>query len=101
VLLSIAFFVFLLWRMRREEIAVWPGRARFAIYGGALLIVAALGVFFLRGVSGPNALALILVIGLSGFAMWRVWRDQETYGYSSHSATSSGRAVFANHSSVK
>jgi len=80
-LLAIAFFVYLLWRERRQEISVWPGRARFAFYGGALLIVAALAVYFTRGASGPDASALILVIAISGFAMWRTWRDQRTYGY--------------------
>lgn len=80
-LLAIAFFVYLLWRDRRQDIATWPGRAKFAFYGGAVLIVAALSVYFLRGAAGLDALALILIIGLSGFAMWRAWRDQHTYGY--------------------
>jgi small-conductance mechanosensitive channel len=78
--IAIAVFVYLLWRERRADIGTWPGRAQFAFYGGALLIVAALGVFFLRGVSGRNALAFFLILGLSGFSMFRVWRDQHTYG---------------------
>jgi small-conductance mechanosensitive channel len=80
-LLAIAFFVYLLWRDRRQDIATWRGHAKIAFYGGALLIVIALAVYFLRGAVGLDALALILVIGLSGFAMWRAWRDQHTYGY--------------------
>jgi hypothetical protein len=79
--LAIAFFIYLFWRERREDISTWPLRARIAFYGGALLIVAALGLFFYGGASGLNALALLLTIGLSGFAMWRIWRDQHTYGY--------------------
>jgi hypothetical protein len=79
--LAIAFFVYLLWRERREEISLWPGQAKVAFYGGALLIVAALAVFFFAGAVGLNALALLLVIGIAGFAMWRAWRDQHTYGY--------------------
>jgi hypothetical protein len=79
--LAIAYFVYLMWRDRRGDIAVWPARARFAFYGGAVLIVAALLVAFFQGASGLDALALLLVIGLSGFAMWRAWRDQRTYGY--------------------
>jgi small-conductance mechanosensitive channel len=78
--LAIAFFVYLLWRERRSDISTWPGRAQFAFYGGALLIVAALGVFFFSGVSGRNALAFFLILGLSAFSMFRVWRDQHTYG---------------------
>jgi hypothetical protein len=79
--LAIAFFIYLFWRERREDIAVWPTRARIGFYGGALLIVAAVGLFFYDGASGLSALALLLTVVLSGFAMWRIWRDQHTYGY--------------------
>jgi cytochrome c oxidase assembly factor CtaG len=78
--LAIAFFIYLLWRERRLEISTWPTRARFAFYGGAVLIVVALGTFILTTVSGRNALAFFLVLGLSAFAMFRAWRDQHTYG---------------------
>ena len=78
--LAIAFFLYLLWRERRSDISTWPGRAQFAFYGGALLIVAALGMFFFSGISGRNALAFFLILGLSAFSMFRVWRDQHTYG---------------------
>ena len=77
--LAIAFFVYLLWRERRSDIETWPGRARFAFYGGALLIVAALGLFFFTTVAGRSALAFFLILGLSAFAMFRTWRDQHTY----------------------
>lgn len=79
--LAIAFFVYLVWKERREEIAAWPTQAKLAFYGGALLIIFALGAYFVGHPSGPDALAFLLVLGLSGFAMWRVWRDQHTYGY--------------------
>jgi uncharacterized membrane protein len=78
--LAIAFFVFLVWRERRSDIATWSARSRFAFYGGALLIVADLGVYFVRGVSGGiGAAAFLGTIVLSAFAMWRVWRDERTY----------------------
>ena len=79
--LAIAYFLYLLWRDRRDDFAVWPLRARFAFYGGAVLIVAALLVFFFEGASGLDAVAFLFVLGLSGFAMFRAWRDQHTYGY--------------------
>jgi hypothetical protein len=79
--LAIAYFVYLLWRDRRDEVGAWPTRSKFAFYGGALLIVGALLAFFLRGASGLDALAFLLVLLISGFAMWRAWRDQHTYGY--------------------
>ena len=80
-LLAIAFFVYLIWRERRDEIAVWPARARFVLYGGAVLILLDLLVFGFWGASGLTALAFLLVLIFSGFAMYRVWRDQRTYGY--------------------
>ena len=78
--LAIAFFVYLLWRDRREDIEGWPMRARVAFYGGALLIVVAIGAFILDRPSGLPALAFVLIVGISGFAMWRAWKDQHTYG---------------------
>src|SRR6266508_2959465 len=75
-LLAIAFFFYLLWRERREEISVWPARSKFALYGGAVLIV-----FGFWGASGLAAIAFLAVLAISGFAMWRAWRDQHTYGY--------------------
>jgi hypothetical protein len=78
-LLAIAFFVFLMWRERREEISEWGTRARVVFYGAALLIVADVGAYSLRGAFGLDAVAFVLVLVLSGFAMWRIWRDQHTY----------------------
>ena len=79
--LAIAYFIYLMWRDRREEISVWPTRARVAFYGGALTIVAAIGAYFLTHPSGLDAMALLLVLIICGFAMFRAWRDQHTYGY--------------------
>jgi hypothetical protein len=77
--LAIAFFVYLLWRDRRDDIGVWPGRAKVAFYGGALLIVVAIGLFILERPSGFAAMAFLFTLVLAGFAMWRTWRDQHTY----------------------
>src|SRR5215208_1483730 len=41
--LAIAFFVFLVWRERRSDIALWPRRASVAFYGAAILAIATLG----------------------------------------------------------
>jgi hypothetical protein len=78
--LAIAFFVFLMWRERRDEIDMWSGRSKTVFYGAALLIVVDVGAWIVRGLgSGPNALAFVLVLGLCGLAMWRVWRAEHTY----------------------
>jgi hypothetical protein len=78
--IAIAFFIYLFWRERRGEISLWPGRAQFVFYGGAVLILVALGTFILMGASGRNALAFFVILGLCGFSMFRAWRDQHTYG---------------------
>ena len=78
--LAIAFFIYLVWRERRGEIGLWPRRAYVAFYGAAILAVASLAVYFWRGASGPDAAAFLVILGLCGFSMWRVWRDQHTFG---------------------
>lgn len=80
-LLAIAFFFFLLWRERREEISLWPTRSKFVLYGGAALITLDILVFGFWGASGLAAIAFLAVLGISGFAMFRAWRDQHRYGY--------------------
>jgi small-conductance mechanosensitive channel len=80
-LLAIAFFFYLMWRERRDEIATWPGHARLALYGAAILIAFDLLVFGFWGASGLGAVAFVLVLGVCGYAAYRVWRNQHTYGY--------------------
>jgi uncharacterized membrane protein YhhN len=77
--LAIAFFVYLVWRERRADIALWPRRAYVAFYGAAVLAVAAIGVYIVRSASGLDAVAFLLILGICGFSMWRVWRDQHDY----------------------
>ena len=78
--LAIAFFIYLLWRERRGDISTWPGRAQFAFYGGAVIALVSIGAFIVYGASGREALAFFVILGLCGFSMFRVWRDQHTYG---------------------
>ena len=78
-ILAIAFFIYLVWREQRGSIALWPRRAYVAFYGAAILSIAALGVYFLRGASGLDAVAFLVILGLCAFSMWRVWRDQHDY----------------------
>jgi hypothetical protein len=78
-LVAIAFFVYLVWRDRRHSISMWPSRARTAFYAAAGLIVLDLLAFWVERPTGPDALAFFLVLGISVFAMWRIWRDQHTY----------------------
>jgi hypothetical protein len=76
---AIAFFVYLMWRERREEIGQWSVRARVVFYGAAVLLVADLGANWYGGAHGVQILAFIGVLVGCGFAMFRVWRDQHRY----------------------
>jgi small-conductance mechanosensitive channel len=78
-LLAIAFFIYLVWRERREEISQWPLRASVVFYGAALLAVADIGVYWYGGAHGVEVLAFVAVLVLSAVAMWHTWRDQHTY----------------------
>ena len=77
--LAIAFFIYLMWRERREEISSWSNRARVVFYGAAVLAVADLGADWYGGAHGLQIIAFIGVLVLCGLAMWRTWRDQHTY----------------------
>ncbi len=80
--IAIAVAVYFFWRdFGRREIGIWPTRAQVVFYGAALVIVLDLAHYFWNGaLGGLDALAFFLVLGLCGFAMWRVWRRQRTYG---------------------
>jgi small-conductance mechanosensitive channel len=78
-LLAIAYFIFLVWRERREGIAMWPQRAQVVFYGSALVAVADVGVYWYGGAVGYQVLAFVAVLALCGLAMFRTWRDQHTY----------------------
>jgi hypothetical protein len=79
-ILAIAVAVYFFWRdFGRREMSTWPARAQWVVYGAAALLIVDLGWLFLGGLSGPDALAFILVAAACVFAAWRTWRDQRTY----------------------
>ena len=77
--LVLAYVVYRIWRERRSDIAMWPRRARIAFYAAPALILADLAAFWYARPSGWAALAFFLVLGICGFSMFRIWRDQHTY----------------------
>jgi hypothetical protein len=78
-LLAIAFFVYLVWRDHRQEISVWPTRARWVFYSAAVLAVADIAAISFLNETGPDAVVFVVVLAISAFAMWRTWKDQTTY----------------------
>lgn len=80
--LAIAYFLFLVWRERRDAISTWSTRSRVVFYGAAALMVANVAVRFWVPVgNGLNLIVFLAVFAGGGFAMWRVWRDEHSYGY--------------------
>ena len=77
-ILAIAFFIYLMWRERREEISQWPARAQVVFYGSAGLAVADLALNWYAAPTGCRSSRSSACL-LSGFAMFRIWRDQHTY----------------------
>lgn len=82
-LLAIAWFLFRLWRSRREEISMWSLRSRAVFYGAAVLSLANIAVAFVLDYpsNGLEALGFFAVLAACFFSMWRVWLDEHTYGY--------------------
>jgi hypothetical protein len=78
--LAIAFFIYLVWRERRDEISVWSTRERVVFYGSALLIVLAIASYVWRGWPGYEELGFLGIVACAGYAMFRVWRSRHTYG---------------------
>jgi hypothetical protein len=84
-LAALAYFLFVLWRRQRHEIATWPLRAQLVLYAAAVLALANLALAFVPVLDYPGngleAVVFFAVLAACGFAIWRVWRDQHTYGY--------------------
>jgi hypothetical protein len=90
LILRIVFFIalavvgYMFWRDRlRHEIETWSERSRRVFYGSALLILVDLGAYFWpgRSTAGLATFAFIAVLILAGYAMWRVWHAERSYGY--------------------
>jgi len=78
-LLAIAFFIYLLWREHRHEISMWSTRARWVFYSAGVLIVADIAAISFLNETGPDAVVFVVVLAISAVAMWRTWKDQNTY----------------------
>jgi uncharacterized membrane protein YgdD (TMEM256/DUF423 family) len=78
--LAIAFAAYLFWRdFGRREIGIWPQRAQRVFYGAIALFLVDVGWYFLRPLSGLDALAFFLVLGACVYAAVWTWRDQHRY----------------------
>jgi hypothetical protein len=82
-LLAIAYVLFLLWRSRREEISMWSTRSRVVFYGAVALAIVNIVLWFATDwpEGGLQTLIFFFVLFAAGFSMWRVWREEHTYGY--------------------
>jgi hypothetical protein len=81
--LAIAFFLFLLWRERRGEIAMWSANSRAVFYGAVGLAVVNIAAAILAPYPSGSleVLVFIVVLVACGYSLWRVWRREHTSGY--------------------
>jgi len=81
--LAIAFFLFLVWRERRGDIAMWQRSSQIAFYGAVALAVTNIGAAILSAYpsGGLEVLVFIFVLAACGYSLFRVWRREHTYGY--------------------
>jgi hypothetical protein len=81
--LAIAFFLFLLWRERRGEIAMWAPSSQAVFYGAIGLLLANIGIMILTPYpeGSLQVLAFLAVLAACGYSLWRIWRREHTYGY--------------------
>jgi len=77
--LAMAYFVFLMWRERREGISMWPPRAQVVFYGSAVVAVVDFAVYTYGGAHGMDVIAFVATLALCGLAMFRTWREQHHY----------------------
>ncbi len=77
VVIAVVVAVYLIWRdFGRREIALWPARAQWTLYGAAALLVADIVWWYTTLLAGPNALVAVLTLAASVYAGIRTWRDQ-------------------------
>jgi hypothetical protein len=81
--LAIAVFLFLLWRERRDEISTWAKRSQGVFYAGVALALVNIGAAVLTAypAGGVEVLVFLAVLVACGYALFRVWRSEHTYGY--------------------
>ncbi len=82
--IAIAVAIYMFWRDRmRHDVETWSDRSRWVFYGSAALILVDLGAYFWPGreTAGLDAFSFVVVLILCGYAMWRTWRAEHTFGY--------------------
>jgi hypothetical protein len=81
--LAIAFFLYLVWRERRSDIAMWQRNSQLVFYGAVALAVADIGAMILTSFphGSLEVLVFLAVLAGCGYSLWRVWRREHTYGY--------------------
>jgi hypothetical protein len=85
-LVRFAFFIvigvvaYFFWRdFGRREIETWPARSSRIFYAAVGLLVLDIGWYAVVGVSGRDALAFFVVLGICLYVGIRTWREQKTY----------------------
>ena len=81
--LAIAFFLYLVWRERRSDIAMWSRNSQAVFYGAVVLAVTNVGAAILSSYPSGSleVLVFIFVFAVCGYSVFTIWRREHTYGY--------------------
>ena len=78
--LAVALFLFMVWRERRGDLEAWSDWNRKLFYGAVGLAVVAIGLAIGYGLpESRDAFALVAVIGVCAYVIFRVWRIEHRY----------------------
>jgi ABC-type multidrug transport system permease subunit len=78
--LAVALFLFMVWRERRGDLEAWSDWNRKLFYGAVALAVVAIGLMIGYGLpESRDAFALVAVIGLCVYVIFRIWRIEHRY----------------------
>ena len=79
LLLAVAFFLFLVWRDRRDQLESWSERSRRVFYAAIGLAVVDIGAAIGLTPSGGDAVVFFVVLACCAWAIVHIWRAEHVY----------------------
>jgi hypothetical protein len=79
LLLAVAFFLFLVWRERRDDLEAWGDRSRKVFYAAIGIAVVDIGAAIGLTPSGADAVVFFVVLACSAYAIVHTWRAEHVY----------------------
>jgi hypothetical protein len=79
LLLAVAFFLFLVWRERRDDLEAWAERSRRVFYAAIGLAVLDVGAAIGLSPTGGDTIAFFVVLACCAWALVHTWRAEHRY----------------------